>query len=171
MLRSLNPHDLIDCQVFLVQGAGEHEATILEAIENRLENAAIGDWTHWTTTDVRLGRWPFARPVRHLIVGHRSFGDIHVLVGARGYGTSLELSLLKAMTPNLIKRRLAALMTGGDESAWSRPRGLAQEREFQSWVSVVEQCVQSAAKDLARKPRSATPPFAGGMSDGDGQVV
>jgi len=53
--------------------------------------------------------------------------------------------------PGLIKRGLATLLRDGAWWTWSVPRGIRQEAEARSFLTVVDRCVADAAQVMATR--------------------
>lgn len=149
MARSIRHDAVLERRALIIERGAAQAEGWLDALEKRLERAQL--------TGVLVSRAPDPFGNRRgsnpncLVVRQSAFPDVRLYVTARAVGIHLEVLQLVALEPSLIKRRLAAALTGGSWWAWSLPRSIAQQEDLRTWLTVVETTVQAAAQGLVAR--------------------
>lgn len=151
MSRPIRADLILERDSLLLEGAADHGAELLDAIEVELERCGLDGSSRWTrrfaTLDPRR-----RRDVREfLIVNHRWVPDLSYWVGCRAAGIHLEVLTLTTLSPSWLKRRLSSLAFAGEWWRLSMPHGLAQEEAVRIWLTMLHEIVGGSAKALLRQ--------------------
>jgi len=151
MSTRIRSDSVIERGSLVLEGAAEQAGELMDAIETEFERVGLEETSRWTRVLAWLepGRRGHAR--EFVVVRHRGFPDLRHWIGCRPIGIHLEVLTMTAVTPSWPKRQLVSLLCSGEWWRWSLPRGLSQEEEIRTWLTLLHEITSGSAKELVRR--------------------
>lgn len=150
---------------FLLDGAADHAGDLLDAIEIEMERIGLDGTSRWSQVLAWLEPDRRGDAREFVVVIHRRFPDLRHWIGCRPMGIHLEVLTMTAVMPSWLKRRLASLLFRGEWWRWSLPRGLSQEEEIRTWLTLLHEITSGSAKNLVRRLAGANATLAPAARD------
>ena len=165
MSTRIRSDSVIERDSLVLEGAAEYVDEFMDAIEAEIERVGLDATSRWTRVLAWLEPDRRARAREFMVVTHRGFPDLRHWIGCQPAGIHLEVLTMTAIIPSWPKRKLVSLLCGGEWWRWSLPRGLSQEEEIRTWLTLLHQITSGAAKELVRRLGGGTATIAPAARD------
>ena len=129
--------------VLVIGGAGRGEWAI-ERIDTKLGEAKMPG-VHAQERDVSSGLFGTKR--HFLVVGHNALRDYHMYIGARDFGTHLDVSWYLTIEPGPLKRAVSKY-TMGNPQALSMQIDFFSQQDMSAFVTGAHHCVKETVQEL-----------------------
>ncbi|MEZ5358871.1 MAG: hypothetical protein R3F48_08560 [Candidatus Zixiibacteriota bacterium] len=131
----------------VLDNAAGNAPTVLEGIQNRLQQSEIPGNCVWSIEEVQSSGF-FSKVRREfLIVTLEQFRDYHMYIGIRDYGVHLDCCRFLTVEPNFLKKWASEKLTGSAE-ALSAPKNILIHQDLSAWVTIVHHAVVKSVEDL-----------------------
>jgi hypothetical protein len=87
---------------------------------------------------------------KFLVVNHGSIRDYHLYIGARDFGTNLDVSWYLTIQPGGLKRMMSKYMTGNPQ-ALSMQVDFFSQQDLNACVGFAHYCVTATVKQLLKE--------------------
>jgi len=148
-MHRVRSESVVDHMALIVERGGPHRDRFLRSVIRRVRRA------RFTDAVIREELIQFAQgsggSEQSLVLTRPKYPDLHCYVSARSLGRHLEVLRLATIEPGPVKRWLATLLRDGAWWTWSLPRGIRQEAEARSFLTVIDRCVADAAQVMATR--------------------
>jgi hypothetical protein len=151
MSTCIRSESVIERGSLVLEGAAEQADEFMDAVVTELERVGMDETSRWTRVLAWLEPSRRVHAREFVVVTHRGFPDLRHWIGCRPVGIHLEVLTMTAIAPPWPKRRLVSLLCGGEWWRWSLPRGLAQEEEVRTWLTLLHEITSGSAKGLVRR--------------------
>jgi len=139
----------VDHWALIVERGGSHRDRFLRSVVRRIRRARFTDAVI-REQPIQFGRGSSGWE-QSLVLLRPKNPDLRCYVSARSLGRHLEVLRLATIEPDTVKRWLATLLRDGAWWTWSVPRGIRQEAEVRSFLTVIDRCVADAAQVMATR--------------------
>jgi hypothetical protein len=127
----------------VIQGAGKGK-WVLDTVERMIKEANMPGVIA-QQRDVSSGIFGTKR--NFLVVGHNNLRDYHLYIGARDFGTNLDVSWYLTVEPHFLKRSISKY-TMGNPQALSMQIDFFSQQDLSAYTSYVHYCVTETTKEL-----------------------
>ena len=149
MTHRVRSESVLDQWGLVIERGGQHRDRFLRSVVRRVRRARFTDAVI-QEQHIQYGRSSEVLE-QSLVLLRPKHPDLRCYVSARSLGRHLEVLRLATVEPGLIKRGLATLLQDGAWWTWSVPRGIRQEAEARSFLTVIDRCVADAAQVMATR--------------------
>ena len=129
--------------VIIEQGAGRGH-TLLTTVEQQIKESNLPNVSSGMH-DVSGGLFGAKR--RFLCVNHTHLRDYRIYIGARDYGTHLDVGWYLTIQPGFLKRNISKYTTGNPQ-ALSWQIDFFSQQDLHAFVTVAHHCVKRATEVL-----------------------
>lgn len=151
MIHRVSKGRVVNSRSLMVEGGAEHVESLLDDVEQGLDEADLGATTRWRLREVAVAERWWSEGRTWLAIEHRQVRDVRQYVRCRPYGTHLEVVHLTTIEPPRWKAWGASLLHRGAWWHWSLPPGELAETSLASWQAVVTHVIQGATRRLAQR--------------------
>ena len=130
----------------VIQGAGK-DKWVMEKVEGMIKEAHMPG-VKTGQQDVSSGLFGAKR--RFLVVDHNNLRDYRLYIGARDYGTSLDVSWYLTIQPSALKRAVSKYATGNPQ-ALSMQVDFFSQQDLSAYTSYAHHCVTESVRLLMKE--------------------
>ena len=127
----------------VISGAGKSKWAV-QRIESMIKEANMPG-VSLTQRDVSSGLFGAKR--NFLVVGHNNLRDYHMYIGARDFGTNLDVSWYLTIEPGPLKRAVSKY-TMGNPQALSMQIDFFSQQDLSAFISGAHYCVKETVREL-----------------------
>ena len=127
----------------VISGAGKSKWAV-QRIESMIKEANMPG-VFLQQRDVSSGLFGAKR--NFLVVGHNNLRDYHMYIGARDFGTNLDVSWYLTIEPGPLKRAVSKY-TMGNPQALSMQIDFFSQQDLSAFISGAHYCVKETVREL-----------------------
>jgi hypothetical protein len=103
-----------------------------------------------TTSQEEVSSGLFGAKRKFLVVNHRNLRDYHMYIGARDFGTNLDVSWYVTLQPSALKRTISKY-TMGNPQALSMQVDFFSQQDLGAYTNYAHHCVKTTVKMLMKE--------------------
>jgi hypothetical protein len=130
----------------VIQGAGK-DKWVMDRVEKMIKDANMPGVTT-VQQDVSSGMFGTRR--KFLVVNHQNLRDYHMYIGARDYGSSLDVSWYLTIQPSAMKRAFSKYTTGNPQ-ALSMQVDFFSQQDLSAYTGFAHHCVTEVVQELMKE--------------------
>jgi len=130
----------------VINGAGK-DKWVMDTVEGMIKDAHMPGVTTGQQ-DVSTGLFGSKR--KFLVVNHTSLRDYRLYIGARDFGTNLDVSWYLTIQPSALKRAVSKYATGNPQ-ALSMQVDFFSQQDLSAYTSYAHHCVKETVKLLMKE--------------------
>lgn len=127
----------------VINGAG-HDKWVMDTVEQMIKDAQMPGVT---TGQQDINSGLFGQGRRFLCVNYNRLRDYRLYIGARDFGTNLDVSWYLTIQPGGLKRMMSKYMTGNPQ-ALSMQVDFFSQQDLSACVGFAHYCVTTTVKQL-----------------------
>jgi hypothetical protein len=135
---------VVDNWSVIVSGGAGHGQNVLNNIEQEIKEANM---PNVTTGQQDISGGIFGSKRKFLCVNHNHLRDYRIYIGARDYGTHLDVGWYMTIQPGFLKRNISKYTTGSPQ-ALSWQIDFFSQQDLHAFVTVIHHIVKQVAEGL-----------------------
>ena len=133
----LGHETVMDQRSYIIEGGAGRSQWVFDTLMQIITDTQMPD-VYCELSEVSAGM--FGERRQFLVVGHNRLREYKMFIGARSYGTHLDVSWFLAVEPSLLKRTWSKY-TQGDPRALSQNVDLFSQQDVSAFTSIAERAV------------------------------
>jgi hypothetical protein len=153
MAVSLKDEKLIDSWGVVMEGGAGKQEHVLAYVKQRLTSSQLPG-VEWKNVEVQPGmiKGLFGKRRDYLMVTCQALKDYHMYVGARDYGTHLDISWFLTVEPGFFKSAFSSILAHGNMNALSFALDIFDNQDLRAYVTSVHRCaVKQAVEQVGQE--------------------
>lgn len=130
----------------VIQGAGK-DKWVMDKVEGMIKEAHMPGIT---TGQEVVSSGLFGAKRKFVVVNHNNLRDYKLYIGARDFGTNLDVSWYLTIQPSALKRAVSKYATGNPQ-ALSMQVDFFSQQDLSAYTSYAHHCVTETVKELLKE--------------------